>query len=344
MDAGLEELVLSGALFNKGGDGEKSPQRSRSVSPTPNTDDELFGSDFSRPESPIDAPQAHNSIGEYILLPATDVFSSHQGKTPCVILMAGMGPGRTGVKGVIRDRAEARARENSKRAQEIAELNAKLEKTALTARTFKEDEVAKKLEEDEQDAKERYRRRRWRELKERATGGSAGFGHLREIGVHGFVDAVENERPQTWVVVHIYELGVSRCAAVDESLARIARSHVSTKFLRARASAIGFAVLNSGSGLFDPRIAPVCAIDSDEEHGSDAGPSVEVDVDMLPTVLVYRGGQLEHTFIRVDWEAGQGGIQNLLIKHGILPSMSFSTNPVDSLGLQESDEEYDLDD
>ncbi|KAF8754610.1 phosducin [Rhizoctonia solani] len=299
MDAGLEELVLSGALFNKGGDGEKSPQRSRSVSPTPNTDDELFGSDFSRPESPIDAPQAHNSIGEYILLPATDVFSSHQGKTPCVIFVAGMGPGRTGVKGVIRDRAEARARENSKRAQEIAELNAKLEKTALTARTFKEDEVAKKLEEEEQDAKERYE-------------GAGG--------------------------------GVSRCAAVDESLARIARSHVSTKFLRARASAIGFAVLNSGSGLFDPRIAPVCAIDSDEEHGSDAGPSVEVDVDMLPTVLVYRGGQLEHTFIRVDWEAGQGGIQNLLIKHGILPSMSFSTNPVDSLGLQESDEEYDLDD
>jgi hypothetical protein len=45
-----------------------------------------------------------------------------------------------------------------------------------------------------------------------------------------------------------------------------------------------------------------------------ASPSVNVDVDMLPTVLVYRGGQLEHTFIRVDWEAGQGGIQNLLIK------------------------------
>ncbi|CEL54798.1 Phosducin-like protein OS=Bos taurus GN=PDCL PE=2 SV=1 [Rhizoctonia solani AG-1 IB] len=318
MDAGLEELVLSGALFNRSNDGEKSPQRSRSVSPTPNTDDELFGSDISRPESPIDAPQAHNSIG--------------------------MGPGRTGVKGVIRDRAEARARENSKRAQEIAELNAKLEKTALTVRTFKEDEAAKKLEEEEQDAKERYRRRRWRELKERATGGSAGFGHLREIGVHGFVEAVENERPQTWVVVHIYELGLSRCAAVDESLARIARSHVSTKFLRTRASAIGFAVLNSGSGLFDPRAAPARVTDSDEENGSDASPSVNVDVDMLPTVLVYRGGQLEHTFIRVDWEAGQGGIQNLLINHGVLPSISFSANPGDSLGLQESDEEYDLDD
>jgi hypothetical protein len=119
-----------------------------------------------------------------------------------------MGPGRTGVKGVIRDRAEARARENSRRAQEIAALNAKMEKTAITARTFKEDEEAKRKEEEDQekDAKELYRRRRWRELKERATGGSAGFGHLREIGVNGFVEAVENERPQTWVVVHIYEL------------------------------------------------------------------------------------------------------------------------------------------
>ncbi|CAE7136917.1 unnamed protein product [Rhizoctonia solani] len=310
MDAGLEELVLSGALFNDKNDGEKSPIRSRSVSPTPNTDDELFGSDISRPESPADVPQAHNSIG--------------------------MGPGRTGVKGVIRDRAEARARENSKRAQEVAELNAKLEKSAITARTFKEDE--------EQDAKERYRRRRWRELKERATGGSAGFGHLREIGVHGFVEAVENERPQTWVVVHIYELGVARCGAVDEALARLARSHVSTKFLRTRASVIGFAVLNSGSGMFDPRVAPTRKVQNGEEDDSDAASQVEVDTDMLPTVLVYRAGQLEHTFIRVDWEAGSGGIQNLLIKHGVLPSISFSANPGDSLGLQESDEEYDLDD
>lgn len=41
---------------------------------------------------------------------------------------------------------------------------------------------------------------------------------------------------------------------------------------------------------------------------------IEVDTEMLPTLLVYRGGQLEHTFIRVDWEASDSGIQNLLIK------------------------------
>ncbi|KAG8715582.1 hypothetical protein FRC09_016489 [Ceratobasidium sp. 395] len=320
MDAGLEELVLSGALFNGADEGKRSPVRSRSVTPELNTDDELFGSDISRPASPVDNAQASNSIG--------------------------MGPGRTGVKGVIRDRAEARTRENARRAQEIAALNAQMEKAAITARTYKEDEEAarKAEEEEEKGAKERYRRSRWRELKERATGGNAGFGHLREIGVHGFVEAVENEQPQTWVVVHIYELGVARCSAIDEALARLARSYVSTKFVRTRASAIGFAAISSGadSSTFDSRIAPRRPMtDGDDEEIDE--PMIEVDTEMLPTLLIYRAGQLEHTFIRVDWEAGEGGIQNLLVKHGIISAMSFS-NPKDSFGLGDSGEEYDLND
>ncbi|KAG9099373.1 hypothetical protein FRC06_005343 [Ceratobasidium sp. 370] len=299
MDAGLEELVLSGALFNGGDEGNRSPVRSRSVTPEPNTDDELFGSDISRSASPGDNTAAQNSIG--------------------------MGPGRTGVKGVIRDRAEARTRENARRVQDIAALNAQMEKFAITARTYKEDEEAarKEAEKEEKGAKERYRRRRWRELKERATGGNAGFGHLREIGVHGFIEAVENEQPQTWVVVHIYEL-----------------------FVRTRASAIGFAAVSSGASpsAFDPRVAPRHpVIDDDEDEGEAVEPVIEVDTDMLPTLLVYRAGQLEHTFIRVDWEAGDGGIQNLLIKHGVISSMSFS-EPKNSLGLSDSGEEYDLDD
>jgi len=259
-----------------------------------------------------------------------------------------MGPGRTGVKGVIRDRAEARAREQSRRAQEIAALNAQMEKSAITARTFREDEeAARKEKEQEEDrgAKERYRRRRWRELKERATGGSAGFGHLREIGVHGFVEAVENEQPHIWVVVHIYELGIARCSAVDETLAKLARSHVSTKFVRTRASAIGFAVISSGPDqpLIDPRVAPRRAMHGSEDEVEDDPEShIEVDTEMLPTLLVYRGGQLEHTFIRVDWEAGDSGIQNLLIKHGVIGS-TFGASE-NAFGTGNSDEEYDLDD
>jgi hypothetical protein len=35
---------------------------------------------------------------------------------------------------------------------------------------------------------------------------------------------------------------------------------------------------------------------------------------MLPTMLIYEKGELLHTWVRVDWEAGKDGIENLLLK------------------------------
>ena len=42
---------------------------------------------------------------------------------------------------------------------------------------------------------------------------------------------------------------------------------------------------------------------------------VDVDTDMLPTILVYRSGQLVHNWVRVDWEAGLLGIDELLERY-----------------------------
>lgn len=44
-----------------------------------------------------------------------------------------------------------------------------------------------------------------------------------------------------------------------------------------------------------------------------------VDTDMLPTLLVYHNGQLVHNWVRVDWEAGEAGIEELLAQHRVLP-------------------------
>jgi hypothetical protein len=46
-----------------------------------------------------------------------------------------------------------------------------------------------------------------------------------------------------------------------------------------------------------------------EEFDSD-----DVDLDMLPTMLVYLSGELVHNWVRVDWEAGKAGIEELLDK------------------------------
>lgn len=108
-----------------------------------------------------------------------------------------MGPGRTGVKGVIRDRAEAVAQAKAKRSSEIAALNRKLEQTSLAAggKTWAEDEDVRRVNQG---------------LEPIHGSGSTNsgstktrFGHLREVGARNFVAAVEESNVN--VVVHIYD-------------------------------------------------------------------------------------------------------------------------------------------
>jgi hypothetical protein len=117
-----------------------------------------------------------------------------------------MGPGRTGVKGVIRDRDEAAEIRREKKAREVEEMRKKMEASSLGGKTFLEDEreraakgekvdglVMNELEKDESK----------RNVIGRKRGGK--FGHLREIGLKGFLGAVENEDKSVWVVVHLYD-------------------------------------------------------------------------------------------------------------------------------------------
>ncbi|CDO68181.1 hypothetical protein BN946_scf184938.g33 [Trametes cinnabarina] len=316
----IEDLVLSGKLFNPPSR-SSSPVRSRSPSPSrapwiKEDEDFEYDSDAERRaevEAHIASQQQQDSIG--------------------------MGPGRTGVKGVIRDRAEAESLARAKRAEEIKELNRAMEKASLGGKTWAEEEKERLAE---------LRRLESGPSAPKSRGGR--FGHLREVGVRSFVQAVE-EDPDVWVVVHIYDPSLDRCASVDETLSRLARSYPSTKFLRARAGAIGFAssagsrpnlrnVSSFGlSRLSAQRQGTTLARgiqekdeffdgDYDEDEGEEEEDNEdddaqweddEVDTDVLPTLLVYRGGDLVHSWVRVDWEAKQG-LEEFLRRHGVLTS------------------------
>jgi hypothetical protein len=255
-----------------------------------------------------------------------------------------MGPGRTGVKGVIRDRDEAAAINRSKRVKGIEELNKRMEKASLGGKTFLEEERERELQagggvEEEE---------RWRRVL--AAGSDVfgrrregRFGHLREVGVEGFVAAVEREEKGVWVVVHLYELvrvwrsffslshficangcwvlekSLERCYALDDTLGRLARLHPQTKFLRSRASSLGFATIaatRSRRSLPGSYESDSDDDDDDDEPLSEGSNGVRtaVDTDMLPTLLVYRDGNLVHNWVRVDWEAGRAGVEELLTK------------------------------
>lgn len=89
--------------------------------------------------------------------------------------------------------------------------------------------------------------------------------------------------------------------------------------MRARASALGFA---STSKAPRPKRRLVNRDDDDDDDDpyrdddddENSGDESNVDLDMLPTMLVYRDGELVHNWVRVDWEAGQIDIEELLDK------------------------------
>lgn len=134
-----------------------------------------------------------------------------------------------------------------------------------------------------------------------------------------------------WTEGHCQSL--ERCAKIDEALIRVARTSPHTKFLRARASAIGFASLGrSATGALGSKstlsrhdkelytlsensdFSKLEHTEDDLGDDYDHEPEEEdVDLDMLPTILVYRHGELLHTWVRVDWEAGKDGIENFLL-------------------------------
>ncbi|KAF8163587.1 thioredoxin-like protein [Crassisporium funariophilum] len=340
MYADIEALVLSGELFN-------GPSRSSSPSRSPSPDDPGWeGDEFNA------AAQEYEEKGlDYDSDTARRDKIKAQAEAPPESI--GMGPGRTGVKGVIRDRDEAAEMMREKKAREVEEVRKKMEASSLGGKTFLEEERERAARGDKVDdlvVKEMEKEEERRDVFGRKREGK--FGHLREVGIKGYLGAVEKEENGVWVVVHLYDSSLERCYLVDEMLARLARSYPDTKFLRAKASALGFASTSSSSKTkkTGSRLKPPREEDEDDSDGyseknnhddsENEDDDDNVDLDMLPTMLVYRSGELVHNWVRVDWEAGPAGIEELLDKHHILSHSSSGRQ--DNLGLPSDDEDFDL--
>lgn len=123
-----------------------------------------------------------------------------------------MGPGRTGVKGVIRDRNEATSLARTKRAAEVDALNRAMEKASLGGLTWAEEERLRQAEKAREEGRPTG-------PSSRAPFSKGRFGHLREVGERGYVQAIESEDRNVWVVVHIYDpVSVPRIRAAAVNL------------------------------------------------------------------------------------------------------------------------------
>ena len=109
----------------------------------------------------------------------------------------------------------------------------------------------------------------------------------------------------------------------------MARLYPDTKFLRARASSLGFTSTTPVSRLRVSRPERRRHEEDDDDddpydetnqRDDDAEDEDNADLDMLPTMLVYRDGDLVHNWIRVDWEAEHADVEGLLDRSVLVAS------------------------
>ncbi|WVF68174.1 hypothetical protein IAT40_002939 [Kwoniella sp. CBS 6097] len=330
MPDSLEAAALNGSLFTFQ-DTPPSPTRSASTSSPQNTDNEL--------DSDLDLEDGGQATGQSSRLGRrgdTKGRGAPRVRSPPV---EHDGP-QTGPKGVIEDRRAANTHAKQERDRQVAGQLAEANRRALVGLTIdEEDELRRKEHQGNNDDEElvEWRRRRKAQLAGAHDDDDDDWGHhgeklaqldtgrresikrggLRELGAEGFVDAVEKPG---WVAVLIYEPGIPRCTSLLASMLHLSLNLPSSLSIpitlyRALASSLSFSLL--------PPTSQTHATTTSSYHDDDDEdvPKGKPDPDVLPTMLVYKDGELEHNWVRVDWDVKEDGIEGLFRRVGILPSL-----------------------
>ncbi|XP_036621352.1 phosducin-like protein 2 [Trichosurus vulpecula] len=151
---------------------------------------------------------------------------------------------------------------------ETEEMVLRLQKEAM-AKPYEKMTLAqlKEAEDDFDDedmrAMETYRLKRLQEWK--ALQKTKKFGELREISGNQYVKEVTNAEKDVWVIIHLYRSSIQMCLLLNQHLSVLARKFPETKFVKA--------VVNSCIQHYHDRC--------------------------LPTIFVYKNGQIEGKFIGI---------------------------------------------
>ncbi|KAF9980628.1 hypothetical protein BGZ75_008236 [Mortierella antarctica] len=195
----------------------------------------------------------------------------------------------TGPKGVLADQKYHRQQQYQERMSSQQAHNARMVAKAPTTTTYREDAAREKkerellegLEDEEEDEDEkkildRIRGNRMQDLTwaaksagAGAAGGLAGrkmFGSLMEMNAAQYVSAIETEKKDVAVIIHIYSEYNPACKKLDGCLIRLAARYATTKFIRIKAMEVDF------------------------------------DEEVCPTVLVYRAGELIANLVMITYE------------------------------------------
>ncbi|KYN04742.1 PREDICTED: phosducin-like protein [Cyphomyrmex costatus] len=202
----------------------------------------------------------------------------------------------TGPKGVIKDWQRYKQLEAEKRESQEKEKLQLINKLSLTCRSALDEEKEKLNETDPELANLltdefllEYQRQRMKEMLTKTE--KLCFGKVINLeNTDQFLQAIDEEDKSVIVIVHIYEDNVSGCEAMNGCLISLAEEHPYVKF---------------------------CKI-----LGSVAGLSKQFKKFGIPTLLVYKNGQVIGNFVHVTDHLGvdfySSDVEAFLIEHGIL--------------------------
>ncbi|XP_040841120.1 phosducin [Ochotona curzoniae] len=160
---------------------------------------------------------------------------------------------------------------------------------------------------EDEDCLRKYRRQCMQDMHQKLSFGPR-YGFMYELQTgEQFLETIEKEQKITTIVVHIYEDGIKGCDALNSSLTCLASEYPMVKFCKIKAS-------NTGAG---------------DRFSSD----------VLPTLLVYKGGELISNFINIGEQFAEeffaGDVESFLNEYGLLPEREMQA-------LEQTDPDEDM--
>ncbi|XP_053325714.1 phosducin [Spea bombifrons] len=160
---------------------------------------------------------------------------------------------------------------------------------------------------EDENCLQKYRKQCMQNMHQRLSFGPK-YGYLCELkSGDEFLEAIEKEQKSTTVIVHIYADDIKGCEALNNCLTCLALEYPTVKF---------------------------CKIKS-----ADTGAGERFSKDVLPTVLVYKAGELLSNFISItenlNDEFFAGDVESYLNEYGLLPER-------DAQGLASGNGEGDI--
>eukprot|EP01132_Coremiostelium_polycephalum_P009111 gene9111-11163_t len=239
-------------------------------------------------------------------------------------LNSGKGSGggnQTGVKGVLNDYREHQEFKRQEYLAKKDQTRRMLENMCFTTKDQPVQQPPPEVDSDEEDELKRLRQKRLEQLKnqiqptpKQLLPKNKVFGSLRQITADEYVNEIDNEPPNIFIIIHLYQNYVPECVLLNEVLSQMAVKYKGIKFLK------------------------ILSTDAKANYHDAA----------LPSLLVYIGGDLLVSFIPLTEELGSKfdteDLELLLSGYDIIPNPLKSKQWERSLSYKNNQDDYDEDD